>query len=52
MLLIVTFFFKPGVSLDISKAFDKVWHDELIYKLKCNSINGQVPESCIKWTNL
>ena len=29
-----------GVFLDISKAFDKVWHDGLIYKLKPNGING------------
>ena len=27
-----------GVFLDISKAFDKVWHDGLIYKLKRNGI--------------
>ena len=51
-----------GVFLDISKAFDKVWHKGLIYKLKRNGINGdlirliklfvrQIPESCIKWTN-
>ena len=25
--------------LDISKAFDKVWHDGLLYKLKRNGIN-------------
>ena len=25
-----------GIFLDISKAFDRVWHDELIYKIKCN----------------
>ena len=26
--------------LDISIAFDKVWHDGLIFKLKCNGISG------------
>ena len=29
-----------AVSLDVSKAFDKVWHDGLIFKLKQNGISG------------
>ena len=28
--------------LDISKAFDKVWHDDLIFKLKQNGISGKL----------
>ena len=31
-----------GVFLDISKAFDKVWHKDLIYRLKQNSISGKL----------
>ena len=31
-----------GVFLDISKAFDKVWHEDLIFKLKQNGISGNL----------
>ena len=31
-----------GVFLDICKAFDKVWHDGLIYKLKQNGVAGDL----------
>ena len=31
-----------AVFLDISKAFDKVWHDGLIFKLKQNDISGSL----------
>ena len=31
-----------GVFLDISKAFDKVWLDKLIYKLKQNGIKDKL----------
>ena len=28
--------------LDISKAFDRVWHDGLLFKLKKNNVSGNL----------
>ena len=52
-----------AVFLDLSKAFDKVWHDGLIYKLKSLGISGSllkliqnylykpISKGIIKWPN-
>ena len=44
----------PVIFLDISKAFDKVWHEGVIFKLKSNSVSGKLSfgalsKSCPKW---
>ena len=31
-----------SVLIDISKAFDKVWHDDIIFKLTQNGISGNL----------
>ena len=31
-----------GIFLDLSKAFDRVWHATLLYKLKSNGIDGNL----------
>ena len=31
-----------AVALNISKAFDRVWHASLLHKLKCYGISGQI----------
>ena len=32
----------PAVALNISKAFDRVWHVGLLHKLKCYGISGHI----------
>ena len=33
---------RRGVFLDLPKAFDRAWHDGLLYELKCNRIDGNL----------
>ena len=40
-----------AVFLDISKAFDKVWHEGLIFKLKQNGIRGNLLNFFISYLN-
>ena len=52
-----------GVFLDISKAFDKVWHQGVLFKLKQNVISenllklmedflaNRYQRVCLKWTS-
>ena len=40
-----------GVFLDIYKAFDKVWHEGLVYKLKQNGIKGNLLDTLTKFLN-
>ena len=53
-----------GVFLDISKTFNKVWHDGIIFKLKSNGAEGELfsllkklswksrTKSYFKWSNI
>ena len=40
------------VFLDISRAFDKVWHDGLIFKLEQNGISGNLHYEELGWESL
>ena len=36
-----------GMFLDISKAFDRVWNEDIIFKLKQNGISGNLLQFCL-----
>ena len=41
-----------AVALDISKAFDRVWHADLLYKQKEYPVNAGVPQGSILVTTV
>ena len=44
----------PGeffLTYPMSKAFDKVWYDGLIYKLKQNRVKGNLPDNLTNFIN-
>ena len=41
-----------GIFLDISKAFDEVWHKGLLYKLNQNGISGKLFDVITNFVNL
>ena len=45
-----------GIFLDTSKVFNKVWHEDLIFKLKTYGIDDDllkllITKGCIEWIN-
>ena len=44
-------FHKVYFKVDISKAFNKIWHKELIYKLQQNGISGELLNILIDYLN-
>ena len=38
-----------GVFLDLSKAFDKVWHDGIVFKLKAYGVEGELLSLLKEW---
>ena len=40
-----------GVFLDISRAFDKVWHKGLMYKLQQKGISGELLKILVDFLN-
>ena len=43
--------FRRAIFLDISKAFDKGWHDGLIFKMRRNGVSGQLLKLFLNYFN-
>ena len=41
-----------GVFLDISKTFNKVWHERLIYKGRCKGLSGKLLDTLTDFLSL